>query len=222
VATTFCGQDVFGAGYDVAHYDIGLYDDPTGGVAPSAAQLYRRLFDRILPVYWAEEGLLCAFALVVARELGRLSDVLNDLQAQSVVNSATWTLDRWERQLGLPVRPAVADASRQAVGVGRRSGLQVPGGTYLEQIVKDLLGSTALPTVFLYRPRVFVYKAADEGWPGDELFAAVQTRLRKAGRASGNFWLACWNATIGLTYGQVNQMAYPAINSLTYRELNGP
>jgi hypothetical protein len=216
------GEDTYGgeppevARYGWGRYGIDLYGTPPGTI------LVRRVYDRLLPPYHARSGLLWAVLSAISDEVALAQAVFADIRDQANAWSATWTLDRWERELGLPVSPQRSDAQRQAIASGRRQGLGMPPGVYLERVARDVLDDTVLPTTYLIRPRVFVYKRATRGWPGDEAFQAGQARLRVSGRASGGFWLAPWNELIGLTYGQVNQMAYAAVNVLTYREVNGP
>ncbi|MGE5552819.1 MAG: putative phage tail protein [Betaproteobacteria bacterium] len=87
-----------------------------------------------LPWYYETSRVMRAILQAQGSELDRLRQALDETLAQFFVNTATWGLDTWEKELGLPVAPAQSESERRDRIVSRLQGF----GTATISVVKQV------------------------------------------------------------------------------------
>jgi uncharacterized protein YmfQ (DUF2313 family) len=84
-----------------------------------------------LPPYYRDSRVMSSLLASMAVELGVLWDALNDLLNQFFVTTATWSLELWERELGLASDPGKSYERRREIIVAKLRG----AGTTTKQMI---------------------------------------------------------------------------------------
>jgi len=87
-----------------------------------------------LPRYYETSRVMRAILQVQGSEFDKLRQALDEILDQFFVNTATWGLDRWEEELGLPVTPDQPEAERRDKIISRLRGY----GTATISVVKQV------------------------------------------------------------------------------------
>lgn len=87
-----------------------------------------------LPPYYETSRVMRALLEAEGLELDKLRLALDETLNQFFVNTATWGLDRWEEELGLPVTPNQPEAERRDKIISRLRGY----GTATISVVKQV------------------------------------------------------------------------------------
>lgn len=88
-------------------YGVFIYGDPiygSGVLSPESFEFTKDLM-RYLPPYWHTVREMIQLQKVVGQEIDELTHSMNGLFSQIFVETATWGLTLWERELGLIVDP---------------------------------------------------------------------------------------------------------------------
>lgn len=200
----------------------------------AARQQQDRANDRLLR--YLPRWLQGPIARDVSGAIGRQLDAIDGLGLadQLFVASATWGLafdapnpdgtvtpTGWERDFGIAVVVADGYAARRARVLAKMQGGAARSVADFAALVEALLipPATCPPTVYQQPANWAVFKPCDGGWVTN--FDDVQAALAAAGPAHIGLFLAPWDTAHGLTYSELNRMAYPALDVLAYVELNG-
>lgn len=87
-----------------------------------------------LPPYYETSRVMRALLQAGGSEFDKLRQALNETLNQFFVNTATWGLDRWEEELGLPITPDQPEAERRDKIISRLRGY----GTATLYVVKNV------------------------------------------------------------------------------------
>jgi len=90
-----------------------------------------------LPFYYGTSRVMKAILQVEGAEFDLLRQALDEILDQFFVNTATWGLDRWEEELGLPITPDQPEAERRDKIISRLRGY----GTATIYVVKNVAES---------------------------------------------------------------------------------
>jgi len=90
-----------------------------------------------LPHYYETSRVVRAILQAEGAEFDKLRQALDETINQFFVNTATWGLDRWEEELGLPITPDQPEAERRDKIISRLRGY----GTATIYIVKNVAES---------------------------------------------------------------------------------
>lgn len=206
--------------WDDATYDGGTWAEP-GSV------MYAFVLSKLPPEAWDNEPadppdtFAKAMVWAFSRELSRLRYALDFLEAQAFIQEATAYIGKWERQLGLPLATDADLADRRDVALARRRGRGTSVSRYLMDLLVHAFNSTADPTPYPLKGRRIVYKLADAGWPGDEVFRTGEARLRKGASAGFGIAVAAHDVCSGLSVGQLSMMSISALSVLSIAEMSG-
>ncbi len=96
-----------------------------------------------LPRYYETSRVIRAILQAEGAEFDKLRQALNEILDQFFVRTATWGLDRWEEEVGLPVTPDQPEAERRDKIISRLRGY----GTATIRIVKQVAESYDKGTV---------------------------------------------------------------------------
>lgn len=66
-----------------------------------------------LPPYYQDSAIISAIIQVRGAEVDKVRDALDEILAQFYIQTATWNLERWEDELGIPPNPAMTDSERR-------------------------------------------------------------------------------------------------------------
>lgn len=84
-----------------------------------------------LPTYYQSSRVMRAIQDAIANELGNVKFTLTDILNQFFVQTATWGLDYWERELGIPTDPSKPYIWRREVIMAKLRG----AGTTTKQMI---------------------------------------------------------------------------------------
>ncbi|NPV52229.1 MAG: YmfQ family protein [Firmicutes bacterium] len=87
-----------------------------------------------LPPYYRTSRVMTAIQNVIANEIGLLRQVLFSVLDQFFVDRATWGLEIWEKELGIPVDPTKPDDFRRSVIKSKIRGV----GTATVDLIKQV------------------------------------------------------------------------------------
>jgi hypothetical protein len=87
-----------------------------------------------LPRYYETSRIMRAILQAEGSELDKLRQALDEILDQFFVRTATWGLDRWEEEVGLPVTPDQPEAERRDKIISRLRGY----GTATISMVKQV------------------------------------------------------------------------------------
>lgn len=87
-----------------------------------------------LPRYYETSRIMRAILQAEGTEFDKLRQALNEILDQFFVRTATWSLDRWEEEVGLPVTPDQPEAERRDKIISRLRGY----GTATISVVKQV------------------------------------------------------------------------------------
>lgn len=87
-----------------------------------------------LPRYYETSRIMRAILQAEGAEFDKLRQALDETLDQFFVNTATWGLDKWEAELGLPVTPDQPEAERRGKIISRLRGY----GTATIAVVKQV------------------------------------------------------------------------------------
>lgn len=90
-----------------------------------------------LPPYYETSRVMRSILQAEGAEFDKLREALDETLNQFFVNTATWGLDQWEEELGLPITPDQLDAERRDKIISRLRGY----GTATIYIVKNVAES---------------------------------------------------------------------------------
>lgn len=90
-----------------------------------------------LPPYYETSRVMRSILQAEGAEFDKLREALDETLNQFFVNTATWGLDQWEEELGLPITPDQLDAERRDKIISRLRG----HGTATIYIVKNVAES---------------------------------------------------------------------------------
>lgn len=97
--------------YEYEPYKVQTFSGPTGGDSQEGISLPDLM--RMIPEYYRNSRVMKAIQSVDAAELGQLRFALDETLKQFFVDSATWGLDGWEKELGLSTDSASPSARRR-------------------------------------------------------------------------------------------------------------
>lgn len=87
-----------------------------------------------LPRYYETSRVMRAILQAEGTEFDKLRQALDEILSQFFVRTATWGLDRWEEELGLPITPDQPEAERRDKIISRLRGY----GTATISVVKQV------------------------------------------------------------------------------------
>jgi len=90
-----------------------------------------------LPRYYETSRIMRAILQTEGIEFDKLRQALDETLNQFFVNTATWALDKWEEELGLPITPDQPEAERRTKIISRLRGY----GTATIYVVKKVAES---------------------------------------------------------------------------------
>jgi hypothetical protein len=96
-----------------------------------------------LPSYYQTSRIIRAILQTEGIEFDKLRQALDETLDQFFVNTATWSLDRWEEELGLPITPDQSIDERRSKIISRIRGV----GTATISIVKNVAESYVNGTI---------------------------------------------------------------------------
>lgn len=166
-------------------------------------------------------GWYVAWSQAWGAEIDTLSDQLIRIGLQRWIRYASFALDEWDAQSGLSVESGWTIAQRRTRLIAHFLSLRGPVGRAMQEIVRSVVGNVALPSIYIGPFKWDVFKLAERGWPGDSAFQEAQRRIGRVGPAAFGNWVAAWDDLGGLTFEQIDQMAFEATDVLTFEEVNG-
>ncbi len=90
-----------------------------------------------LPPYYGSSRVMAAVLQAQGAELDKLRQALDAVLDQAFVARATWGLDIWERELGLPVAPNAPDSERRRRIISRLRGTGTATSAVVRQVAES-------------------------------------------------------------------------------------
>lgn len=130
-----------------------------------------------LPEYYGTSAIMGAIVDQQAAELDKLYQTLDEVLKQYFVQTATWGLDLWEMELGLPVRYQLPDNERRGFILSRIRGIGTATRSTVEQVAESF-GNGSMDIIEDFQAyRIIVRFAEKTGIPSN--IQDLQTALRE-------------------------------------------
>lgn len=126
------------------------YGDEQYGQSQYGSNYSEELFQHLnpdlmgyLPRYYEKSAIMKAIQEVAAPELGRLKYTVTDILSQYFINTATWGLALWEKELGIPIDTGKPTEQRRSVVKAKLRGIGTVTKAMIRQTAEAYSGGEA-------------------------------------------------------------------------------